>query len=143
MSMCKCTKCATTCFYVRDADRYLVAGRQHSSTNRHPLHLAVCSATLITAPQTLDVTVMGFDESEPVLRIPVGHGNDMGKGASIDQNNNLNRLAVINEGFCIGHEVVFTLQFNLNPRSTEIYKIVDSAGAPQFSCGLVPGLKRN
>jgi len=28
--------------------------------------------------------------------------------------------------------VVFVLQSNLNPRSTEIYNIIDSAGTPQF-----------
>ncbi len=58
--------------------------------------------------------------SEPVVGIPV------------DQNGNINNLPVISEGFCVPHDVVFVLQSNINPRSTEIYNVIDSAGAPQF-----------
>ncbi|KAA6421709.1 MAG: hypothetical protein FRX49_08320 [Trebouxia sp. A1-2] len=63
------------------------------------------------------------DPSAPVLGIPVEQNN---------QKNSINSLPVISEGFCVPHDVVFVLQSNLNPRSTEIYNIIDSAGTPQF-----------
>ncbi len=63
------------------------------------------------------------DPSAPVLGIPVDQNN---------QKSSINSLPVIGEGFCVPHDVVFVLQSNLNPRSTEIYNIIDSAGTPQF-----------
>ncbi len=58
--------------------------------------------------------------SEPVVGIPIDH------------NGSIINLPVISEGFCVPHDVVFVLQSNINPRSTEIYNVIDSAGAPQF-----------
>ena len=58
--------------------------------------------------------------SEPVVGIPIDH------------NGSVNKLSVVGEGFCVPHDVVFVLQSNVNPRSTEIYSVIDSAGAPQF-----------
>ncbi|KAL0027510.1 hypothetical protein WJX77_006856 [Trebouxia sp. C0004] len=58
--------------------------------------------------------------SEPVVGVPIAHDRSV------------NNLPVISEGFCVPHDVVFVLQSNINPRSTEIYSVIDSAGAPQF-----------
>lgn len=58
--------------------------------------------------------------SEPVVGVPVN------QSAARDT------LAVVSEGFCVPHDVVFVLQQNVNPRSTEMYNVIDSAGAPQF-----------
>lgn len=66
----------------------------------------------------------GFDESaarsEPVIGLPV------------ESSNARETLAVVSDGFCVPHDVVFVLQQNINPRSTEVYNVIDSAGAPQF-----------
>ena len=59
-------------------------------------------------------------QAEPVVGVPV------------DQCSARDTLAVVSEGFCVPHDVVFVLQQNINPRSTEVYNIIDSAGAPQF-----------
>lgn len=67
----------------------------------------------------------GFEEpvhSEPVIGVPVNPGSSR------------DTLAVVSDGFCVPHDVVFVLQQNINPRSTEVYNIIDSAGAPQFRC---------
>ena len=66
------------------------------------------------------------DQSEPVLGVPVD------QGTSAPVSNAQNTLPVISAGFCVPHDVVFTLQANLNPRSTEIYNVNDSAGTGQF-----------
>ena len=68
------------------------------------------------------MTDKGFQQgsSEPVLGVPV------------DQNDSVDKLPVVSAGFCVPHDVVFVLQANLNPRSTEIYNVVDSANAMQF-----------
>lgn len=64
-----------------------------------------------------------FEEQpgEPVLGVPIDQSNGR-----------LNTLPVVSEGFCVPHDVVFVLQQNVNPRSTEIYNVIDSAGTPQF-----------
>lgn len=62
--------------------------------------------------------------SEPVMGVPVDQGNTTGSAR--------NNLPVVSEGYCVPHDVVFTLQANLNPRSTEVYNVVDSAGTGQF-----------
>ena len=67
----------------------------------------------------------GFEapvQSEPAIGVPVGPGNAR------------DTIAVVSEGYCVPHDVVFVLQQNINPRSTEVYNVVDSAGAPQFRC---------
>lgn len=68
------------------------------------------------------MTDKGFQQgsSEPVLGVPV------------DQSDSVDKLPVVSAGFCVPHDVVFVLQANLNPRSTEIYNVVDSANAMQF-----------
>lgn len=58
--------------------------------------------------------------SEPVVGVPV------------QPSSSSNNVSVVSEGFCVPHDVVFVLQSNVNPRSTEIYNVIDSAGAPQF-----------
>ena len=67
-----------------------------------------------------------FKETEPVLGVPVD------QTISTPTANAQNTLPVISDGFCVPHDVVFTLQANLNPRSTEIYNVIDSAGTGQF-----------
>lgn len=66
----------------------------------------------------------GFEEpaaqSEPVVGVPVNSSSAR------------DTLAVVGDGFCVPHDVVFVLQQNINPRSTEVYNVIDSAGAPQF-----------
>ena len=59
-------------------------------------------------------------QSEPVVGVPV------------NQSNARDTLAVVSDRFCVPHDVVLVLQQNINPRSTEVYNIIDSAGAPQF-----------
>ena len=67
----------------------------------------------------------GFEapvQSEPAIGVPVSPGNAR------------DTIAVVSEGYCVPHDVVFVLQQNINPRSTEVYNVIDSAGAPQFRC---------
>ena len=67
--------------------------------------------------------------SAPVLGIPVDQSR---RPAPVTQSNGVRNLPVISEGFCVPHEIVFTLQSNTNPRSTELYNVIDSAGDQQF-----------
>lgn len=67
-----------------------------------------------------------FKESEAVLGVPIDQSENVPAPSA------RNNLPVISSGFCVPHDVVFTLQANLNPRSTEIYNVVDSAGTGQF-----------
>ena len=53
-------------------------------------------------------------------------------GVPLNQSSARDTLAVVSENFCVGHDVVFVLQQNVNPRSTEVYNVIDSAGAPHF-----------
>ncbi|KAL3161266.1 hypothetical protein ABBQ38_009627 [Trebouxia sp. C0009 RCD-2024] len=65
----------------------------------------------------------GFEgpaQSEPAIGVPVNPGSAR------------DTIAVVSDGFCVPHDVVFVLQQNINPRSTEVYNVIDSAGAPQF-----------
>lgn len=73
--------------------------------------------------------VSGENPSAPVLGIPVDQSRI---SASVKQNTTVRNLPVVSEGFCVPHEVVFTLQSNTNPRSTELYNVIDSAGDQQF-----------
>ena len=66
--------------------------------------------------------------------IPPG-ASEPAVGVPVNQTAARNTLAVVNEGFCVPHDVVFLLQQNINPRSTEVYNVNDSAGALQFRCG--------
>ena len=118
-----------------------VSGPTHPRVDRlsrHPLHVLQQLQVLFRSTRAtqdslgapaknrslshLSMTSKGEDAgaSEPVMGIPV------------NQNSSHNTLQVVSEGFCVPHDVVFVLQSNINPRSTEIYSVIDSAGAPQF-----------
>lgn len=64
-----------------------------------------------------------YGDQQPVLGVPV---QQTSKQPAIST------LPIVSEGFCVPHDVVFTLQSNLNPRSSEIYRVTDSAGTLQF-----------
>ena len=78
-----------------------------------------------------------FKEAEPVLGVPVN------QSSSVPTANAQNTLPVLSDGFCVPHDVVFTLQANLNPRSTEIYNVIDSAGTGQFRSVCVEATQYN
>lgn len=93
----------------------------------------------LTATSSPDITVSShsmqgpsttqgnpFKDTAPVIGVPVD------QTSSTPTANAQNTLPVISDGFCVPHDVVFTLQANLNPRSTEIYNVIDSAGTGQF-----------
>ncbi len=112
-----------------DSSRASVAGR-YTADSDLLLPVKCTSAPLQgqSIKQRSAMTAQGFQKSEqdpsaPVLGIPVNQDNIK---------NSINSLPVISEGFCVPHDVVFVLQSNLNPRSTEIYNVIDSAGTPQF-----------